>query len=323
MIKNGYTSRNIPDPGKFKDVYDRRIRAKKNGDKKTSNNLKLILNTAFGATLNRYNALYDPLQARSICISGQLYLLELAEHLAKDIPDLIVAALNTDGIMVEFDDSQHEAVMAIVNEWQERTGFNLEEDKIKMIVQSNVNNYCLVMEDGEIKCKGGYLVRGIAKAGAFNINNNATVIATALREYLVNGTAPEETIEADDNILDYQLIAKAGGKYSKCFIEQYDEYWNRKLVEQQKCNRVYASKDIHNGTLFKKHKQTGTLAKIPDLPLCCVVDNDNHLTIDAVDKDWYIRQTYSKIRDFLGVDPPKKGRKVNSYKKNILKILGG
>lgn len=93
MIRNGYSSRNIPSFQDFEDVYHRRIEAKKTGDKATANSLKLVLNTTYGATLNQYNDLYDPLQARSVCISGQLYLLELANHLLKDIPGLRVVEL--------------------------------------------------------------------------------------------------------------------------------------------------------------------------------------------------------------------------------------
>lgn len=50
--------------------------------------------------------------------------------------------------------------------------------------------------------------------GAWNINNNACIVATAMKEYFVNGTLPEETIAASNNILDFQVIAKVGGKYS-------------------------------------------------------------------------------------------------------------
>ena len=100
MIKNGYASRNIPSFAKFENTYNTRISAKKAGDKATANNLKLVLNTCYGATLNQYNDLYDPLQARSVCISGQLYLSELANHLYTEVDGLEIVSLNTDGIMV-------------------------------------------------------------------------------------------------------------------------------------------------------------------------------------------------------------------------------
>ena len=77
IIKYDYISRNVPDSNLFKQVYDNWIKAKKNKDKSTANALKLVLNTTFGASNNKYNALYDPLKAKSICITGQLFLIML------------------------------------------------------------------------------------------------------------------------------------------------------------------------------------------------------------------------------------------------------
>ena len=150
MIRNGYTSRNMPHPDVFKAIYDERLAAKKSGDKATANALKLIVNTTYGATLNQYNDLYDPLMARSVCVSGQLYLLELAEHLVSDVEGLVLVQLNTDGILVMAPrkSAVNEAFSEIVGEWQERTGFELEFDKVQRIWQKDVNNYALRLADG-------------------------------------------------------------------------------------------------------------------------------------------------------------------------------
>lgn len=317
MIKNGYASRNIPSFKKFEETYHTRIAAKKNGDKTTANSLKLILNTCYGATLNQYNDLYDPLQARSVCISGQLYLSELANHLYTEIPDLKVVSLNTDGIMIEFDDSHYNEVLAITEEWQSRTGFELEEDKIKKLIQCNVNSYIIVMEDGKVKTKGGYLVRGIAPAGAFNVNNNATIVSKAVVDYFVSGTPVEETIQNCNDMSCFQLIAKASGLYSAVY-----HIVDGEKLRVQKCNRVYAVKDERYGTLLKTHAEKGNDVKIGGLPERCVIDNTNELSIDVVDKEWYINLAKKYVNDFLGIEPPKKNtRKINSIKKQILKLL--
>ena len=88
------------------------MKAKAAGDKVTANALKLVVNTTYGASLNKYNDLFDPLMGRSVCITGQLFLLELANHLLADCSTLKVIQLNTDGIMVSFDDSEYEKVLA-------------------------------------------------------------------------------------------------------------------------------------------------------------------------------------------------------------------
>jgi hypothetical protein len=109
--------------------------------------------------------------------------------------------------------SDYGKLTAICAEWQSRTGFELEEDTVAKIAQKDVNNYVEVQPDGKTKAKGGYLVKGIAPAGAFNVNNSSVIVATALKEYLVNGTPVEDTINACDDIFQFQIIAKAGAKY--------------------------------------------------------------------------------------------------------------
>ena len=308
----GYTSRNIPDPKIYADMLEERMKAKKAGDKATANALKLVANTTYGAMLNQYNDLFDPLMGRSVCVTGQLFLLELSRHLCEDCPTLKVVQLNTDGIMVSFDKTDYPAVQAIVTEWQERTGFELEEDKIHAIHQKDVNNY-VEIPTGDLfddkgkprwKIKGGYLVRGIAPAGAFNVNNNATVVAEAIVNYFVFGTPPEETILPCEDISKFQIIAKAGAKYKEAY-----HIVDGEKQSVQKVNRVYATTDERYGKLFKVKAEDDATAKIEMLPEHCIIDNDNQLTIEDVDKTFYIEMAKKRINDFLGIKPEKKERK--------------
>ena len=280
------------------------MKAKAAGDTATANALKLVVNTTYGASLNKYNDLCDPLMGRSVCITGQLFLLELAKRLHNEVQGLRIFQLNTDGIMIEFDDSQYDQVQDILNEWQSRTGFELEEDRISKIVQKDVNGYIEVQPSGKFKTKGGYLVRGIAAAGAFNVNNNATIVAKALVEYFVNGTPPEDTINACDDIFQFQIIAKAGAKYREAYHMVDGE-----KVAVQKVNRIYATKDPRYGKLFKVKAENDAEAKIEMLPEHCIIDNDNHLSITDVDKQFYIDMAIKRINDFMGIKPEKKGRK--------------
>ena len=303
---NGYTSRNIPSPQIYEEVLETRMKAKAAGDTSTANALKLVCNTTYGCLLNQYNDLYDPLMGRSVCISGQLYLLELAMHCYQEIPGLRIVQLNTDGIMVLLKKDQCDKLNEICREWQDRTHFELEEDVVSKIAQKDVNNYVEIQPSGKSKSKGGYLVRGIAPAGAFNINNNACIVATALKEYFVNGTPVEETINGCNDIFQFQLIAKAGVKYREAY-----HLVDGEKVPVQKVNRVYATKDERYGKLFKVKAENDSTAKIEMLPEHCIIDNDNHLTIDDVNKTFYIEMAKKRINDFLGIKPEKKkgGRK--------------
>ena len=337
----GFCSRNIPSPQVFVQTLEDRVKAKKAGDKDTANALKLVLNTTYGTMLNgrngvAYNDLYDPLMGRSVCITGQLLLLELSVHLTRECPTLKIIQLNTDGIMVSFDNSDEAKWQEITQEWQDRTGFELEEDFIQKIVQKDVNNYVEVpVGGGKPKVKGGQLVRGILTngnidfttmglppwdnmtGGAFNINNNAVVVARAIRDYFVDGIPPEKTIEDCTSILDFQVIAKVGGKYSGVYHMVGDQE-----IPVQKVNRVYATADRSYGTLYKTHAVTGNPAKVAGLPTHCVVDNNNQLPIEVVDRKWYLKLAQKYINDFLGVKPPRKNtRRINSLKKKSLALF--
>lgn len=281
-------------------MLEKRMVAKKSGDTNTANALKLVANTTYGATLNRYNDLYDPLMGRSVCITGQLFLLELANHLRADCHTLKVIQINTDGIMVSFDDSEYPKVLEITKEWEQRTGFELEEDKIKSITQKDTNNYIEVTLDSKPKIKGGYLVRGVAPAGAFNINNNATIVAKAIVDYFTKGTEVEITIGECTDIFQFQLIAKAGSKYKEAY-----HLVDGQPQPVQKVNRVYATADERYGKLYKVKAENDATAKIEMLPEHCIIDNDNHLTIDSVDKTFYIEMARKRINDFLGIKPEK------------------
>lgn len=327
MVYNGFTSRNIPSADSFAEVYHTRLRAKSSGDKFTANTLKLILNTTYGASLATTNPLYDPLMGRSVCITGQLYILELAMRYLRDTTTVRIIQLNTDGIMISLDEYELDTIYRINDEWQQSKNLILEEDRISKIVQKDVNNYVMVFENGKVKTKGAYVTYGIPGAGAFSINNNHTIVKKAVIDYFVNGTPVEDTIYRCTDIHEFQIIAKAGGGYKSVFrvpadFEARKKQWqksnryrnsNGKLVsplwrwdcydgprsEVQRVNRVYASKNPNMGTLVKV-KPDGTVGKIGGLPDSVIIDNKNQLTLDAVDKSWYINLAKKYISDYLG-----------------------
>ncbi len=111
-------------------------------------------------------------------------------------------------------------------------------DAVAKIAQKDVNNYVEVQPSGKAKAKGGYLVKGVAPAGAFNINNSCCIVATALKEYFVNGTPVEDTINGCEDIFQFQIVAKAGAKYQEAY-----HLVDGEQVPVQKVNRVYATAD--------------------------------------------------------------------------------
>ena len=315
--KYKYLSRNVPDPQLYYDMRKDRIKAKHDGDKQTANDLKLPLNTVSGAQENQYNDLYDPLPTRSMRISGQLFLTMLTMQLLNACETIKLLNLNTDGLMYSIDESELPIVDEICSNWEKQTSFELETDDISKVWLKDVNNLLFVKTNGEVKTVGGYLNYGISVKGAWAINNTMPIVKKALVEYFAHDVPVETTINECDNMLDFQIITSAGDMYKSTFHLINGEYY-----PIQKVNRVYATSDEQYGKLYKL-KDGGNYEKFGTLPEHCIIDNDNTLTIDVVDKTFYIELAKQRINDYLGIKPEKKGRKKMAEKtvKNVYQKL--
>lgn len=299
-----YLSRNVPDPQLFFDIRKERIAAKHSGDKQTANDLKLPLNTVSGAQENQYNDLYDPLPTRSMRISGQLFLTMLAVRLLRECKTIKLLNLNTDGLAYSIDRHELPIVDRICAEWERQTKFELETDDISKMWIKDVNNLLIIMTNGKVKTVGSYLNYGISAKGAWAINNNMIIVKKALVEYFAHGTPVEETIGNCDNLFEFQIIAKAGAKYREAY-----HLVDGVAIPIQKVNRVYSTTDTRYGKIYKVKAENDAAAKIEMLPEHCIIDNDNQLTIDQIDRTFYIETACKRINDFLGIKPEKNKRR--------------
>ena len=290
-----YLSRNVADANLYYQMRKDRIAAKHSSDKQTAKDLKLPLNTVSGAQENKFNELYDPLPTRSLRISGQLFLTVLSMRLLNACKSIKLLNLNTDGLMYSVNKDELPLVDEICTTWENETRFELETDEISKVWIKDVNNLLLIKTNGSVKTVGGYLNYGISEKGAWGINNNMVIVKKALIEYFVNGTPIEDTINNCKDILDFQIIAKAGAKYSGAY-----QIVNGKEVPVQKVNRVYSNKDTSYGTIIKVKAIDGSKAKIGNLPEHCIIDNENQLSIDDIDKEFYINLAKKRLNDFTG-----------------------
>jgi len=296
-----YLSRNVSDPELFYSIKRDRLEAKHTGDKQTAKDLKLPLNTVSGAQENKYNDLYDPLPTRSLRISGQLFLTVLTMRLLNACKTIRLLNLNTDGLMYSIDKSELPIVDRIAKEWEDETKFELETDDVQKVWIKDVNNLLMIKTDGEVKTVGGYLNYGISVKGAWAINNTMVIVKKALIAYFVHGTPVEETINGSNDIFDFQIIAKAGAKYREAYHIVGD------IQEPvQKVNRVYATSDTRYGKLYKVKAEDESTAKIEMLPDHCIIDNENQLSIDDIDRTFYIEMAKKRINDYLGIKPERK-----------------
>ena len=322
-----YISRNCADPNKFRNTKNERLEAKAMGDEEKAGTLKNPLNVTSGAMDQPTNPLYDPKMARSMRISGQLFLTMLVVELIEKCSTFKLINFNTDGLAYSVSKKELPMVDEICAKWEAITKFELETDNISRMWVKDVNNLMFIKTNGKIKTVGGYLNYGIAEKGAWKINNDFTIVKDAVIAYFAYGTPVEETIYGCDDIFKFQIIAKAGGGYKSVFrvppnFDTLKKEWSREnrirvnntwkyppmkwhdytgpRCEVQRVNRIYASTNPNMGTLVKV-KPDGTVGKIGGLPESCVIDNKNKLSIGDVDKSWYVGLAKKYIEDYLGV----------------------
>ncbi len=256
-VGHNYFSRATSEEGKKRYDMMRResIRLKKFPELKTKRaGYKLCNNKAYGCMKDKYNALYDPLMANNICVTGQLALLLLIEMLEAHCT---LIQSNTDGLIVKLHNlDDYELIDDVCWEWEQMTGVSLAFDPIiKKIYQKDVNNYLFINEDNEVEAKGAY-VKTLSP-----LDNDLPIVNRAIREYMINGTPVEDTINGCDELIQFQKIVKLSGKYD--YVSHNDrEYRN-------KCYRVFASKSASDGIIYKVKLRTREVQAglvVPDTP---------------------------------------------------------
>lgn len=328
----GYSSRNQESADDYVNLLSMRMKAKHgeltedflkpmnltNDDLKTG--LKLPLNAYTGTLRATFNKLYDPLQGFSICTTGQLLILQLIYDL-QQIPTLEMVSANTDAVMFTIEEELKDQALKVLNDWENLTGFELEEDKIVKICMRDVNNYCEIVQVGDndykVNYKGGefkgkHKFKWNKEKNKFEYSfddeieaNSLTIISEALLKNLLFNIPLEETILNCNDIFRFQMITHLGHTYEKMVQESPEGD-----IELQRNNRVYAGKKPSG--LIVKIKYDGRRDSLANCPTNPIVDNANECTIDDIDKEWYIKVAHQKLSDFKGV------KRLTEYKKTEL-----
>lgn len=320
LIAHGLVTRAARHPEQYKHVYDTRMELKAAGKKKEQAPYKKILNALSGAMKDRTNPAYDARNNNSMCINGQLMLLDLIEHL-EVVPGFQLIQSNTDGLIISIPDTDEAFYMVddICYEWETRCSTNLCSiklglDVVKEIYQKDVNNYLWVDIDGGIERKGGY-VKELSP-----IDYDLPILNKALVEYMVHKIPVEQTIGDCDDLIDFQKIVKLSDlfewvehEYGNAHVEPkftrtgkrsgkmlvYDDV--RKYVN--KSYRVFASKDPKAGRILTCRHKDGRIErkKFGNTPDKCFIFNESVVGVKCpkeLDKEWYINEAKKRLKHF-------------------------
>jgi hypothetical protein len=191
----------------YQSIVERRLEAKKSGDKVVADTLKIAVNGSFGKLGSKYSALYAPDLLIQTTLTGQLALLMLIERLEE--AGVRVVSANTDGIVIHHKKDLSSAVQQIMWDWMLDTSYSLERTDYAAIASRDVNNYVAVKHDGTAKGKGCFASGGLQK------NPDQVIVYEAVAAYIATGEPINKTITQCGDITKFCTVrqVKGGAKW--------------------------------------------------------------------------------------------------------------
>ncbi len=279
---------------------------------------KKMLNALSGAMKDKTNPAYDPRMNNTMCINGQLMLLDLIEHL-EAIPGFRLVQSNTDGLIIWLPDTDEafQQMDDICYEWESRCStdkceIGLALDCIKEIYQKDVNNYLWIDADGGIEQCGDYV------KPTNPIDNDLPIVRKAVVDRLSKGIPVEQTISQCDDMIMFQKIVKlsplyqfVGWEHQQSLTKPPKRHRHRDGTEEieyfydefqpftYKCFRVFASKDKNDGRIMKC--RGAKRAKFGNTPDHCFICNDNVQEMkvpEKLDRSYYIKVARERLGEF-------------------------
>lgn len=306
----------------YEHLYEARMAAKRAGLKKKSNSLKIVLNGTFGKLGSVYCSFYAPQLMLAVTLTGQMNLLCLMHEMEKTGAKIISA--NTDGIMVEYTPKQRAKLLKVIAANSKRTGFEYEETPYSQIAIKDVNNYIAITTSGKVKAKGLYGDSGICPPGTPGGKNpTMEVCSLAARQFLIDGTRPEQFIKSHKVPRDFMAIrGVTGGGIQHESFKEVDDWepceggWTHpgrtRKPEKRKSRpapRVVGVGGIPFGRVARWYmtklslppiSYVGSGNQVPKTEgamLCMTLPKT--LPKD-LDKNWYVQETYNMLTD-MGV----------------------
>ena len=284
MLEYDFLTRACQDKDIFRKIYQKRLELKAQSKTKEQAPYKLVLNSAYGISKDKFSTAYDPLQANNVCVNGQLLLLDLIEKL-EGYCKLIQT--NTDGIIIQYHERNMGQIRRVCSEWERRTHMSLTFDSLTEIWQKDVNNYVALFEDGKIERKGAY-VKELSM-----LDYDLPIVNKAICDYLIKGIRIEDTINSCNYLKPFQRIVKLGDKYKY--------FWHNGQKRTYKAIRVFASNDKDDGSIYKQKMIGSPVEKIANTPERCFVFNESVNGINApekLNKQWYIDLASNRLENF-------------------------
>ena len=267
----------------YREILERRIKAKKEKNKIEADSLKIVLNSTFGKFNEYFSKLRDPISAVSVCLNGQLSILRLMDCCYCNNVDVLM--VNTDGIVTRQNPEK------AVAQWQEEMKMDLETKEITNYFIQNSNNHILKYKDGSVKIKGAAFAyeKSVSKQNSYPIINESIV------KEILDGKPLEDTIEGCRDIHKFLACYAQGYTIEQIKLAESadDEGRNCPAV-----SRYYLSTESKDKIYKKNAKSWITVADTEGIQLYNKIESID-LPKD-LDIKKYIEKAYTKLRKIKG-----------------------
>lgn len=266
--------------------------------------MKYALNGGGYGMLNlRSSWQYDPFCMHQCTIGNQFEILMLIEAL--ELEGIHIVSANTDGIVSHYPLEKEDTYMRVCEEWERQVGNDvdgkLEFAEYKKLIQTSVNVYIALKDDGSVKKKG----TAFLTSHELNKNKSRRIVALALENYFMKEIPVEETIRNHKNIWDFCIGKKSNRDYHYNAISRdgSEEKYHTRVV------RYFVS---NKGSKLLKVKNVGSEAPGPEISnvekgswLCTVYNKavEKDVTKLDINYDYYIGKTLEIIE---GIENPRK-----------------
>lgn len=187
----------------YQSILERRLVAKRTGDKVTNETLKIVVNGSFGKLGSKWSILYAPNLMIQTTITGQLCLLMLIE--AYEAAGARVVSANTDGVVVLAPKALEGAIAQANWDWMMATSYELERTDYAALHSRDVNNYIAVKLDGSTKGKGVFGGAAISK------NPDFPIVADAMAQHLSGNADFRDVIRNCKDVTQFVTVRKVTG----------------------------------------------------------------------------------------------------------------
>lgn len=289
----------------YRQIRDERVVAKRAGDKVKAEGMKIALNGVFGKLGSPYSIVYAPHLMIAVTLTGQLSLLMLIER-AEQAAIPVVSA-NTDGVVFRCPRDRMDDLTAITKQWEQDTGFELEDTEYRSLYNASVNSYIAVKPDGTAKIKGPVANpwRSGDMRGMLMKNPQATICSDAVVDLITKGVPIEQTIRANTDIRSFVTVVKVDGGA----IWTGDNSYLGKVV------RYIWTREGGAEIIRKKgHWKTGTQGKVPKTDGCRPMMDLPDEFPDDIDYDRYIAEANQILVDIGYYEAPKVVKPLRVYK---------